>query len=782
MKISLEWLSEFITWKEHDPQTIARRLTASSAEVEEVEVRGGMLDHCCVGKILTLAKHPNADRLSLCDVATDQGTKRVVCGGTNLRPGMRVAFAHIGAQVKWHGEEMVTLQKAKVRGEESEGMICAAEELGIDGLFPDCTGHSIVDLGDGDDGVGRSLREYLGLNDTVLHIDNHAITNRPDLFSHIGFARECVALGLATWKKVPKAKKLMFPKTALPFETVLEQKKLVSRYCGCTLSIAASGETPVWMKRRLEAVGMRSLNLPIDITNYVTVELGMPLHSFDIADLKGAIHIRAAEEGEKIVTLDDVSRVLPAGSVVMSDDHGIFDLMGIMGGLRSSTKNSTRSIYLHSPVVDPVAIRTAVIGTGHRTDAATIYEKGVPPVMAERGLFRALELFLSLVPGAQITSRLQSWGSDGTAKPIRFSHKDAGNVLGIDIAEKVSKKILTDLGFRVARSSVTPPLWRVKDITGPHDLAEEVGRIFGYDRIPSALPAATLEPPPRDQRVHALRDDLKEAGFIEVLPLSLIGPDLLKACRLDPHDAIEVENALGEELSLMQTSTLPRLLEHAGRNMLSVEDKLRTFECAHVFNQREGEWLECGLLLAERRSGKLKETPFLELKQVILEELRGSGLDFEIRATEKIPFGHPGRSADILVGGKAVGMVFEVHSQVAAAFDLPGRAAAALLDLTSLLSQSAPATVMQPVSQFPAITYDLTVTLDASRSTGELLRKIRSSSPMLEEVAVADLYDGSSLEKGRYNLTVRCTYRAKDRTLTEEEVKKAHESVIALVS
>ncbi|MDD5751903.1 MAG: phenylalanine--tRNA ligase subunit beta, partial [Candidatus Peribacteraceae bacterium] len=625
MKISLEWLSDFITWKEKDPQIIADRLTGATGEVEAIIRQGAQLQKCCVGKVLTLAKHPGADRLSLCDVQTDQGVKRVVCGGTNLRQGMRVAFAHVGAQVQWHGEETVTLQKTTIRGEESEGMICAADELGLAALFPACTGHSIIDLGDGGEGVGQELRSYLGLNDTVLHIDNHAITHRPDLFSHIGMARECVALGLATWKKTQSSKKPAFPKTALPFVIVAEQKKLAPRYCGCTLSFAALGETPAWMKRRLEAVGLRSLNLPVDITNYVTVELGMPLHSFDIDDLQGDIHIRASREGETIKTLDDVDRVLPAGAVVMNDDRGIFDLMGIMGGLRSSTQEKTRHIYLHSPVVDPVAIRTGVVGTGHRTDAATIYEKSVPPVMAEQGLFRALELFLSLVPGAQITSKLVSWGTDGAPRPIPFSAKDASRMLGVEIPEKTSKKILTDLGFKVARSSVTPPLWRIKDVTGPHDLTEEVGRIYGYDRIVPAIPEATVAAPPRDHRLDQVRGHLAAQGFIEVLPLSLLGPDLLKQCRLPVDGAVEVLNALGEELSLLQPSTLPRLLEHAGHNMLAVEDQLRTFTCAHVFPKHDEEHVECGMLVAARREGSLKESPFLVLKQAVLDELCGDG-------------------------------------------------------------------------------------------------------------------------------------------------------------
>ncbi|MDD5623332.1 MAG: phenylalanine--tRNA ligase subunit beta [Candidatus Peribacteraceae bacterium] len=783
MKISLEWLSEFVDFTEKDPAKIADRITACTAEVEEMETQGAGLRECCVGKVLTLSKHPHADRLALCDVQTDRGKKRVVCGGTNLRVGMRVAFAHVGARVRWHGEEMMTLEKTKIRGEESEGMICAAEELGLASLFPECTGHSVIDLGDGEAGVGSPLASYLKLGDTVLHVDNHAITQRPDLFSHIGFARECVALGLAHWKKKrPPVPSLTYPRTPPPFSIEVTERPLVPRYCACTLAIDGLGTTPDWMKRRLEATGWRSINLPIDITNYVMMETGMPLHSFDAADIHGSVRMRRARKGERIRTLDEVDRELSEGALIMEDEKGIFDLLGIMGGLRGSTKDSTRSIWLHSAVVDAVNTRRTVIAMGHRTDAATIYEKGVPHVAAEQGLRRALELFLVLVPGARITSKCVSWGKDGTPRPIPFSAKDAERVLGVKIPEKATKKILTDLGFTVQRKGVTPPLWRLGDVTGAHDLYEEIGRIYDYNRIPSTMPVMTVEPPPRDQRVHRLRDSLKAGGFLEVMPLSLVGPELLRACKLHPSAAIEVENPLGEELSLFQTSTLPRLLEHASRSLLSAGEFLRTFECAHVASREQGEWLECGMLIAEKRQAKLAEESLLQLRQILLEELRGSGLAVSFRASEKAPpFGHPGRSSDIFIGGKVVGLLCEIHPLVRSAFDLPGRVSAALLDLTTLLAITPSPSVFQSLSQFPAITYDLTVPRDHQSSAEALLRKAQAATQLLESVVVTDLYDGPPLQTGQYNLTLRCTYRAPDRTLTEEEAKREHQKVEAVV-
>ena len=727
MKISLEWLSDFITWKEKDPQVIADRITLATGEVEEIEIQGSNIRGCCVGQVLSIKKHPNADRLSLCDVQTDRGRLQVVCGGTNLREGMLIPFAHVGAKLKSaaKGGEPVTIGHMTFRGVESNGMICAAEELGLEDRFPpkpEEGARPILDLSTLSPKVGIPLAEALGLTDAVLHIDNHAITHRPDLFSHVGFARECVALGLATWKKTKAPKLPVFPKAPLLFEVMLDQKSLLPRYLGCSITIGAPGETPVWMKKRLEALGARSLSLPIDITNYVMMEYGVPLHSFDADDLKGDVHIRASMEGDTVTTLDAVKRTLPGGAVVIHDDRGIFDLLPIMGGLRSSTKPTTRHIYLQSVSADPVAVRAGIIGTGLRTEAATVSEKGIPPVRVKEAFYRALALFLTLVPGAKITSKLVAWGTDGSPRPIPFSSKDAARRLGTVIPEKISKKILTDLGFKVTRGSVTPPLWRIKDVTGPHDLTEEVGRIYGYDKIVPSIPDATVTAPPRDHRADQLRTDLAAQGFMEILPISLLGPDLLRQCRLPVDGAVQVLNALGEELSLLQTSSLPRLLEHAGRNMLEVEDQLRTFVCAHVFPGHNQEHLECGMLAASRREGSLKESPFLVLKQFILDELGGGGYAVSIRPPKTPhPSAHPGRSGEIWVGPKPVGILFELHPAVQTSFGLPSRAAVALLDLTMLLALPFPVSVFRQLPQFPSITYDLTVTLGASRRAEDLL-------------------------------------------------------------
>lgn len=807
MKISFDWLQDFVTFTERDPQLIGKRVTAGVAEVDDVEVQGGLLDRVVVGKVLGIRKHPNADRLSVCDVQTDDGKKKIVCGGTNLRVGMRVALAHVGARVRWHGTEMMTLEPTKIRGEQSEGMICAAAELDLASRFPAKDDHEIIDLGDPSSGsgqvdssIGQPLKDYLGIGDTVLHIDNHAITHRADLFSHVGFAREFVALGLAKWKsrKGEPAARPSFPKTALPMKCIVDRKDLVPRYCSCLIEIDGIGETPAWMRKRLEATGWRCVSLPVDITNYVAMETGMPLHSFDADDIRGDFHMRATKEGEAIVTLDNVKRALPEGAIVLSDDEGIFDLLGIMGGLRSSTKESTKRIYLHAAIADPASIRKAIIATGHRTDASTVYEKGIPREAATRGLLRAVELMLELIPGARLVSKLEEWGDEGKAKPIALSLERVNSMLGAEIPEKKVTSILQSLEFTVKKAAggklaVTPPLHRLGDIRGPHDLIEEVGRIAGYNELPIEAPLASAAPPKRDMRTHHLRDGLKESGYVELVPLSLVGPALLKKCAMDPSIAPEIRNPIGEEVKLLHPSTLPGLLDHAQRNILTAGAVLKTSHLSRVFAKGKPEHLELGLLVADLHDASKKSLlaePFLLLKSDLEDALRALGYEMSVAVSGNVErYAHPGRFAEILVrsasvsddAGKPlahVGTIFELHPSIRAAFDLPHRAAAALVDMEALLAVPSAVTVASPVPQFPAITYAHTETMRHTQSAGDVLRRLRGSHEFLESVAVADLYAGSELGKDSYNLTMTFTYRAKDRTLTEDEAKAAHQKVL----
>ncbi len=789
MKISLDWLGEYVAWTEKDPLKIAERLTLSTAEVEDVIRSGELLEHCCVGEILSIDRHPNADKLLLASVKTDRGEKKVVCGGTNLRVGMKVAFAHVGATVKWHGGETMTLAPVKIRGEESHGMICAAEELGIETQFPpkpEDGERPIVDLGSMK--TGMPLAEALGGGDTVLDVNNTAITTRPDLWSHRGMARECIALGLAKAKGEPKRSAPTFPKTPLPFAFKTPAKASVVRYLGCAIDIDAPGETPDWMKRRLEAVGIRPISLPVDITNTVMLEWGAPLHAFDRDDIRGDIELRMTKAGETIRTLDGVDRALPEGALVISDDDGIFDLVSMMGGKRTSISEKTRRIFLQGPVPDPILIRKTIQATGHRTDAATIFEKSVPPVHMEAGFYRALELFLTLIPGARIVSKLEEWGTDGTAPTIKLPLDRVASMLGVDLPAKDVVTILESLGCTVqkptARSkntsapvlSVTPPLWRLRDLLGAHDLIEEIARAYGYERIPETRPHGLLRPIPGESIEQRVTRALAADGLRQILPLSLVGPQLLRQAGVDPARAIAIANPLVEELSLLQTSTLPHLLDHARRNHLLAEGTLATFHCSHVFAKDAPERSECGLLVLGHSS--LLDDPFLVAIERTMHLLKTLGFSATVERDTNPPApAHPGRACVITVGSTEAARVFDVHPTIINAFDLPHRAAAATIDLTALGSLAGAIMKSTPLPAHPAISYDVTFKRSHTEPIGPMVAAMRKASPLLEDITVRDLYDGQGVERGSYNVTLRFTYRANDRTLTDDEAKKEHGKV-----
>lgn len=782
MQISREWLGAFIQWTEEDPQGIADRLTAATGEVDDVIIQGRLLDKCVVGRIVAISKHPNADKLSLVDVETDQGTKRVVCGGTNLKEHQLVAFAHVGATVKWHGSETVTLKPAKIRGEMSEGMICAAEELELESLFSpakEAGAHPIADLTSMALAVGTPLKDALKLDDVIFHIDNHAITNRPDLFSHVGIARECVALGLATWKKKAKTTLPKFPSAALPFRCINDVPTLIPRYEACLIEIDAIGTTPDWMKRRLEATGWRPISLPIDITNYVMMETGMPLHSFDADDFRGDMHMRAAKEGEKLTTLDGIERALPEGAIVISDDDGIFDLLGIMGGLRSSTKDTTKHIYLHAAQVDGARIRKTIIATGHRTDAATTYEKGVAAITVERGFARALELILELVPGAKIISRKESHGKNPESKPISLSMDRLQSMLGAEIAMKEIMQILEDLECGVTKAGkklrVVPPLHRLADLTGAHELIEEIARIYGYDNIAPAMPVADVRTPEIDDRVHQLRAALKERGYYELLHLAFTSPQMLQACAYDSAQTVRIENPLGDELSLMRPSLLPSMLKTVGREVRREGRTMKFFEVGHIFTAT-AEAAQLCLAVSSREDPHVRDEPLLQLKDDLHEALATLGYDCAVaQRTDALPaFAHPGRSADVRIGQTVVGLLTEIHPITEEKMGLADRTAVALLDWDAILALPRSAENFQPLPAFPSVCYDETLPLAFTGSYAQAIAAVRSLDPLLVSVEPVDLYQKDADRR----ITLRFTYRSPDRTLEQKETDGAHQKIM----
>lgn len=796
MKISRDWLSDFVDWIETDPKVIADTLTRCVGEIDEVVEQGAFMDRCVVGKVLTLEKHPNADKLSVCTVQTDNGMKQVVCGGTNLKQGMLVAFAHIGATVKVHGKETLTLKKVTIRGKESEGMICAAEELELENLFtpePADGDRPIIDLGKltaqsshlrqgyGEQAqlkAGMPIRQALGLTDVVFHIDNHAITNRPDLFSHIGVARELVALGLAKWKMKPEIPTVKFPATPVPFILSNEAKQLVPYYNGCLLQLGEHAKTPDWMRKRLEVTGWRSIDLVVDITNYVLMETGMPLHAFDADDFRGELKIRLTKKGERMTTLDNKQRDLPENAVVISDDGGIFDLFGMMGGLRTSQKDSTKNIFLQAGIIDPATVRRTVMQMGHRTDAATVYEKGVLPWTSDFGIRRAAELFMKFSPGSRISSKIVHWGKAAPTKAITIGTKRIAEFIGTDFPSTRIKKILTNLGCGVRTSgkniAITLPPWR-RDLLHAQDVVEEVARIYGYANVAPVMPDASIVPPDHEIRVHSLRDALTESGATELVNIAFTSPQQCQCWNLDLKDAVEVENPIGEDLSLMRMSLLPALVETAARELKNTRGShLKMYETGRTFSKK-GERNKLALTVVPRGKVTLKDLPLLIVKSDVERALKAAGYDVEVKKVKDGgPIAHGGRSAEILCQDKNIGCMFELHPALIQSLGLPERTAVASLDLDTLLALAPKVTIAEPLPLYPAVSFDESIPPPQKRTYAELKRALKAIDPLLTHLEIVNLYEKDATKI----ITMRFTYRSPERTLTQEEVEKIHGKVL----
>lgn len=780
MKISLNWLGDYIDLTEKDHEKIKDIITANSAEVETMERQGDHLENVIVGKVLELKKHPNADRLTLAIVSDGSEKYNVVCGGSNLKENMLVAYAKLGAVVKWHGSEVMKLEKAKIRGEESFGMICSDEELGLEEMFPRKHDHEIIDLTHLNLKVGAPLAKALDLDDVVLDVDNHAITNRADLFSHRGFAREFIANELGKWKK-QKEFKMPTSGSPMPVSIDIKDKDVCSRYTAVYMTGIEVGESPDWMKKRLSACGVRPISNMVDITNYVMLELGMPLHAFDVDQVKGKKWtMRKSKKGEKVVTLDEQEHKLMDDAIVLDDGNGIFDLCGIMGGYTSGINEKTEKILLHSPVYHPTLIRRAMRGLGHISDASIIYEKGVDTELSMLGLSRAVELILELCPNAKVASEVVDiQNSKPEKREINLRTSQVSRLVGIEIEDKRIEKILDDLGFEYTKSKdghkVNVPSYRLGDVEREADLIEEIARIYGYDNVPNITPIVSIDPVPTNKR-RALekqcRDDLVSFGFDEVYTYAFLGPELLGKCEMSPNkEMIEVLNPISGDMSLMRQSLLPRVLETVAEN-LRYSNNFKIFELNPTyFKTSEDKHEEKSSLAIATVNEDFR------VLQGVLEAVAFTVLP----AKNNDPQNHPGREADLVIRGQRVGKLAEVHPQVLKNFDIKAKVVTAIIDLEAIHALNLDLwPKYKEFSKFPSVKLDISIAIPKKDLAADYHKSIKAvDKKLITNVQLIDEYTGEKISEDKRALTYSITYQAEDRTLTEDEVGNIHKQVVS---
>lgn len=782
MNISLKWISDFVDILEKDSQKIAEVLTEKSAEIEAVHDLGKSLENVVVGEILEILPHPDADKIRITKTKiSDTEILQIICGAKNIAIGQKVPVALIGAVLP--GD--FRIERRKMRGVESEGMLCSARELG---LGDDHAGILILDESVL---VGSSVAKALGKDDIVLEIENPAITNRPDLFSQVGFARELVADGLAKWKKNQfeevqiwdfSAIEKEISKTPFPFSFEIENPEICPARGEILLENLRATESPAWIRARLENCGIRPINSVVDVSNFVMLEVGMPLHTFDADKISGnRITMRVSKEGEKVSTLDGIERTLPADVILQEDADKIFDLAGIMGGENSEIGETTTRVLVHVPVYDPIRIRRAALALNHRTDAATIYEKRVPSASVKIGLLRTLQLLRSIHPEMKIASAMELVDSFPESERILTLQKEEiTRVLGRDLEDGVAAQILQSLDFEILKEAgdtffIKVPPHRYGDISIPADLIEEIARISGLNAIAAAAPQIQMVPnflPPMKKLRRAVSDFLVGENFFEVLNLAFLGEDLLKKCGLEKTtEMIEIQNPLGADQSLMRTKLLPRVLEVAERNRRHRES-FRLFEIGKTFEKNKESAVE-----TSRLSALFVGEDFFVAKGVLISlfEMLGATISFWEK-TDACALAQ--NSTQICLGEKTIGSIFTLSKRVAKNFDIPESSASFSLNLDLLLNIPSTRKIHKVLPKFPGISWDFSV-LAPDNAYGEgLLKALEKLDSRIESSEILEIFSGKGVPEGQKSVTIRTLFRAEDRTLTEADEKELREKIL----
>ncbi|MEQ8202367.1 MAG: phenylalanine--tRNA ligase subunit beta [Smithellaceae bacterium] len=789
MLVSLKWLKDYVD-VEMTPTELADALTMAGLEVDEIKQIKPAFTGVVCAEILSVKPHPSADKLSLCAVTDSIQTYPIVCGAKNIKAGDIVPLAKVGATIPGG----YTIKSTVLRGEKSDGMLCSEEELEVG---DDNTG--IMQLPPGT-ALGKPLEEILDLGDTVLDV---SITpNRADCLSMIGIAREVAAI---TGKKIKMPVGEVY-ESAEDINSITSVKiidsDLCPRYTARMIKDVEIGPSPVWMKTRLEAVGLRSINNVVDVTNFVMLEMGQPLHSFDFRFLEeGRIVVRKSVQDEEFVSLDGKARKLEADTLLICDGVKPVAIGGIMGGLNSEVKDDTRIVFLESAYFNPSSIRRSARRLAMPTDAAFRFERGIDPEGVLAALNRAARLISDLSGGKVCKNYIDEYPAKVPAAaniPLALNRVNA--VIGTAIEGSEVIRILQSIGMEVKESepgkySVTPATYRV-DITREIDLIEEVARLYGYDRVPVTLPdvaVTEMAAIPRLDLEERIRTVLTGNGYNEVINYSFISPQSVDYLGLTENDErrrlVHIKNPLVEDQAVMRTTMIFALLDSLKKNANNGCFNLKLFEMGRIFLSGGA-----GKLPAERNvlagllSGTIGEDLWNYRLNVDFYDVKGclDNLFSDLKigycryvAENPEPFLHPGKSANIYLKDSKVGYLGEVHPDVKDRMDLKVNSYVFEINLDMLVSHIAGEVTYKEISKYPAVARDVAFVVDSGVQADYMLDIVlRQKEDLLENVGIFDIYAGKGLPDGTKSLGLRFSYRSPDKTLTDLEVNNVHERIV----
>ena len=787
MKFSESWLREWVNPK-IDTQTLVDQLTMAGLEVDAVEAVAGEFSGVVVGEILEVEQHPDAEKLRVCRVAgAGEAPAQIVCGAPNARAGIKIPFATIGAKLPGNFK----IKKAKLRGVESFGMLCAQTEL---------------QAGDDDDGlwelpldapVGTDLREYLALNDTIIEVD--LTPNRSDCLSLKGLAREAGVLNRETVKALETSS--VAPQIDETFAVELVAPNACPRYAGRVIrNVNVKAQTPLWMVEKLRRSGIRSIDPVVDVTNFILLEQGQPMHAFDLNKLNGKIIVRMAEQGEKITLLDEKEVQLNADTLVIADEKQALAIAGVMGGLASSVTGETQDIFLESAFFQPIAIAGKARSYGLHTDSSHRFERGVDYAGAKNAIERATRLLLDIVGGeAGPVVVTEDENSLPTTKTVTLKKARIQSGLGFELPDEEVIDILERLGLQQTAAdeaswTFSVPSYRF-DISIEEDLLEELARIYGYNNLPvTQMRVPAILPTKSEAKLDkaAFVNHLVSRGFQEVITYSFIDPALHKA--FDKREPIALMNPISADLGVMRTSLIPGLVKTLQSNLNRQHEAASIFETGLRFEptalekDHNGNKLTssqtpglAALIYGPRNAlswqGSKDQLDFYDLKGHLASLLDLTGQTVTFQKAER-DYLHPGQTAEVLFNGNVVGVVGALHPSITKQFDIPKSAYVFELSLNPVLNAAVPE--YQAISKFPSVTRDLAVVIHIDEPVASVDNLIRQAAgENLKNLKVFDVYSGEGIEKERKSVAFNLTFQHSSRTLNEDEINASMEAVVS---
>ncbi len=773
MQFSENWLRSYVKTS-LDSDALNHVMIMAGLDVDDSHPLGASFSHVVVGEIVAVKKHPDADRLQVCDVNIGDKTLQIVCGASNARQGIKVACALVGAKLP-----SIDIKEAKVRGVESFGMLCSLKELGLaeeaDGIL-----ELNLDLKNGTD-----LRIALDLNDQITTLK--LTPNRSDCLSVWGVAREVAAISTSSLS--PIAYEVNPIKQSEKKNVVVEEKSACPRYCGRIIkNVDNTKLLPDWMTSRLERSNIKSISPIVDITNYVLLEIGQPLHAFDHDKLQGDVVIRFAKPEESIHLLNDTKIKLSKKDLVIADNSGAIAFAGVMGGMPSSVTDSTQSIFLESAFFDPIVIAGKARAYNLSTDSSYRFERGVDFANTRHALERATSLIIEYCGGeaGEITEVLNALPK---RNEIHLRLKKLNAILGIEVPSQDVERIFMQLGFEVNKTiegfKVTPPSYRF-DIAIEEDLIEEVVRLYGYDKIPSHHPVSHQAMLPTSGTYHrSLKEALTSRGFYEVVTYSFIEDEIEKSLHGNPSP-IQLQNPIASQMSTMRSSLWGSHLEVLTYNLNRQVSRLNIFEIAQTFHGAKKDFVETevisglsyGSFMPEQWADKIRDIDFYDIKAHV-EALTSKSLTF--KRSDKTPLAlHPGQSAEVFLEGQSIGWVGKLHPKWQQHFSLPKAPFIFELKIEKLLEDKA--FKYEEISKFLPVRRDIAVVVDDSVEVDSILDAVyKAKIPFLNRIALFDLYQGKGIAENKKSVAFLILMQDTSKTLVDSEADSSVSKIVELL-